>query len=194
MPQISADPDLFGARPSQPEGFRYEPNIVSPDEEKALVGQFGALELKPFQFQGYEGNRRVVSFGLHYDFADKKLKQTRPIPDFLLPLRARAGEFASIASDDLPHVLITEYAPGAGIGWHRDRPVFGDVIGVSFASACRFRFRRQAGKKWERAEQLLEPYSIYLMQGPARTEWEHSIPAGEELRYSVTFRTLRQQA
>lgn len=179
--------------PSQPEGFRYEPNLLSPEEERALIEQFGTLDLKPFHFHGYEGNRRVVSFGHHYDFSDQKLKQTRPIPEFLLPLRAKAGVFASIASDDLSHVLITEYAPGAGIGWHRDKSVFGDVIGVSFASACRFRFRRQAGKKWERAEQLLEPRSIYLMRGASRTEWEHSIPAGEELRYSVTFRTLRQR-
>lgn len=143
-------------------------------------------------FQGYEGNRRVISFGFHYDFGDRRLKQTEEMPAFLLPLRAEAAEFACIAPDELPHVLITEYSPGAGIGWHRDRPVFGDVIGVSLASECRFRFRRRVERKWERAEQVLEPRSIYLMRGPARTEWEHSIPAGEQLRFSVTFRALKQ--
>ena len=95
---------------------------------------------------------------------------------------------------ELPHVLVTEYAPGAGIGWHRDRPVFGDVLGVSFLSECRFRFRRRAGRTWERTEQVLAPRSAYLMRGPARTVWEHSIPAGEQLRYSVTFRTLKASA
>ena len=137
-------------------------------------------------------NRRTISFGTYYDFADQKLKQTNEIPPFLLPLRATVAEFAGISSVELAQVLITEYSPGAGIGWHRDRPVFGDVVGVSFLSECRFRFRRQAGEKWERAEQKLEARSIYLMRGQARTVWEHSIPPGDQLRYSVTFRTLKE--
>jgi alkylated DNA repair dioxygenase AlkB len=192
MAMSSEQADLFG--PSLPEGFQYRPDILAADEEQELVARFGELDLKPFQFQGYEGNRRVISFGLHYDFADRRLKETREIPSFLLPLRGRAAGFADIAPDELPHVLVTEYAPGAGIGWHRDRPVFGDVIGVSFLSECRFRFRRRAGPTWERAEQVLAPRSAYLMRGPARTVWEHSIPAGEQLRYSVTFRTLKASA
>jgi alkylated DNA repair dioxygenase AlkB len=187
-------PDLFGTSPGLPEGFRYREDIVTSEEENALVTQLRGLEFKPFQFQGYEGNRRVISFGLHYDFADGRLKQTREIPFFLLSLRRKAAQFAGLAPEQLPHILATEYAPGAGIGWHRDRPVFGDVIGVSFLSECRFRFRRRVGAKWERAAQILAPRSIYLMRGPARTLWEHSIPAGDELRYSVTFRTLKDTA
>lgn len=183
--------ELFAAPPALPEGFQYWPNALTSDEESELVTRFGELDLKPFQFQGYEGNRRVISFGLHYDFAEGRLKQARAIPSFLLALRSRAAAYALLAPDDLPHVLITEYAPGAGIGWHRDRPVFGDVIGVSFRSECLFRFRRRVGEKWERASKLLAPRSIYLMRGPARSIWQHSIPPGEELRYSVTFRTLK---
>ncbi len=194
MPSSSRQPDLFGAPPLLPEGFQYQANILTPDEEQRLIQQFRELTLKPFQFQGYEGNRRVISFGFHYDFGDRRLKQTEEIPAFLLPLRSAVADFASISSDELAHVLITEYAPGAGIGWHRDRPVFGDVIGVSLASECRFRFRRQVERKWERAEQILEPRSIYLMRAPARTEWQHSIPAGEQLRYSITFRTLKARS
>jgi alkylated DNA repair dioxygenase AlkB len=174
-----------------PEGFRYEANILSPIQEQELLARFVQLDLKPFQFQGYEGNRRVMSFGLHYDFTEQKLKSTQEIPAFLLPLRSKAAQFADIDPDRLPHILITKYAAGAGIGWHRDRPVFGDVIGVSFLSECRFRFRRQVDRKWERAEQRLEPRSIYMMRGAARMIWEHSIPAGDQPRYSVTFRTLK---
>lgn len=184
-------PDLFAAPPSLPEGFQYWPNALTSEEESELITLFRGLDLKPFQFQGHEGNRRVISFGMHYDFAEGRLKEARAFPASLLPLRSKAAAYAMLAPDDLPHVLITEYAPGAGIGWHRDRPVFGDVIGVSFRSECRFRFRRRVGEKWERVSKLLAPRSIYLMRGPARSIWQHSIPPGEELRYSVTFRTLK---
>jgi hypothetical protein len=112
----SEQPDLFAAPTVIPEGFKYRPDILKREEEADLVAQFGRLEFSPFQFQGYEGNRRVISFGLHYDFADGKLKQTREIPEFLLPLRVRAAEFGDLAAEQLPHILITEYAPGAGIG------------------------------------------------------------------------------
>jgi alkylated DNA repair dioxygenase AlkB len=175
-----------------PDGFAYRPGLISAAEEGDLVAGFARLDLKPFEFQGYLGNRRVVTFGLRYDFQAGALQQTAPIPDFLLPLRERAAGFAGLPPAALPHVLVTEYAPGAAIGWHRDRPVFGDVIGISFVSPCRFRLRRRAGARWQRAAVLLEPRSAYLLRGEARTVWEHSIPAGEALRYSVTFRSLKR--
>ena len=89
------------------------------------------------------------------------------------------------------HALLIEYAPGAGIGWHRDRPEFGDVIGISLLAPARLRFRRKVGTKWERTALTAEPRSAYLLRGPARTEWEHSIPPMETLRYSITLRTLK---
>ena len=174
-----------------PEGFVYRPELVSRAEEAELIAHFEALPFREFEFHGYYGKRRTVSFGLHYDFGDMKVHESAPIPDFLLPLRDRAAGFAGVDAEALRHALATEYAPGAPIGWHRDRPVFGDVIGVSFASACRFRFRRKRGSGWEREAVTLEPRSAYLLRGPVRTEWEHSIPPAEELRYSVTFRTVR---
>jgi alkylated DNA repair dioxygenase AlkB len=174
-----------------PEGFRYAPEVLPADEERALVEHIRELPLREFEFHGYVGKRRVLSYGWHYDFGERRLQETDQIPGFLLPLRARAAAFAGLAPADLPHALVTEYSPGAAIGWHRDKGVFGDVIGVSLLSPCVFRLRRKAGAKWERYSLTAEPRSAYLLRGPSRTEWEHSIPAVDALRYSITFRSLR---
>lgn len=113
------------------------------------------------------------------------------IPEFLTTLRERAAAFAELMAEDLPHALITEYSPGTTIGWHRDKGVFGDVVGISLLSACIFRLRRKTGSTWERCSPTAEPRSAYLLRGASRTDWEHSIPAVEALRYSITFRSLR---
>jgi alkylated DNA repair dioxygenase AlkB len=115
------------------------------------------------------------------------------MPDFLIPLRERAAAFADLEPDGLQHALVTEYQPGVSIGWHRDRPHYDDVIGVSLLSPCTFRLRRKHGASWERASLRLEPCSIYLMRGPSRDQWDHSIPAVDALRYSITFRSLRDE-
>jgi alkylated DNA repair dioxygenase AlkB len=184
-------PNLFDRGPAAPAGFRYQPDILSPDEERDLVPHFAALPFREFEFHGYVGKRRVVSFGWHYDFTDARLRQTEAMPSFLLPVRDKAAAFAGVAAGAVEHVLLTEYGAGAGIGWHKDKAVFGDVIGISLLAPCTFRFRRKAGTRWERASLIAEPRSAYLLTGPSRTEWEHSIPAVDSLRYSITFRTLR---
>jgi alkylated DNA repair dioxygenase AlkB len=171
------------------EGFEYRPELVSLDQQAELIERFRALDFKPFEFHGYFGNRRVVSFGWHYDFAASRVRPAADIPDFLLPLRDRAAAFARLAPAQLEHALVTEYAPGAGIGWHRDRPVFDDVIGISLGAPCRFRLRKKRGDGWERAAIELMPRSAYLLRGPVRREWEHSISPLDRLRYSVTFRS-----
>jgi alkylated DNA repair dioxygenase AlkB len=134
-----------------------------------------------------------VSFGWRYDFNGGGFQKTDSIPDFLLPLRNRAARFAGIDPDTIAHALVLEYPPDAAIGWHKDRPVFDDVIGVSFTSPCTFRFRRKTGQKWERRSLTVEPGSMYLLRGQSRTEWEHSIPGVNALRYSVTFRSLAKE-
>jgi alkylated DNA repair dioxygenase AlkB len=175
-----------------PEGFRYQADVLSPEEEGVLVEQISKLPLKQFEFHGYIGKRRTMSFGWHYDFSDSKLKQTEPMPAFLLPVRERAAMFAGLSLDDLSHALVTEYGPDAAIGWHRDKGVFDEVVGVSLLSPCNFRFRRKNGSVWDRYSLTVEPRSIYLLRGEARTVWEHSIPGVDALRYSITFRSLRQ--
>ena len=174
--------------------MRYAPELLTTDEEQALVGEISALPFKPFEFRGYLGNRRVVSFGWRYRFDGTGLGKADDIPEFLLNLREAAAKFGGLDPQGLQHALVTEYAPGAAIGWHRDRPEFGRVIGVSLVSPCRFRLRRRTACGFERAAFTAEPRSAYLLSGPARSEWEHSIPAVETLRYSVTFRELKARA
>lgn len=183
---------LFGNRPEAPEGFDYRADFLSSVEEAALVDRIAALPFAPFAFQGFLGKRRTVSFGWHYAFDGGGLREAEPIPSFLEPVRARAAAFAGLAPEDLQHALIIEYAEGAGIGWHRDRPVFGDVIGISLLAPARLRFRRKQGAGWERRTLIAAPRSAYLLRGPARAEWEHSIPGMDRLRYSITFRSLSE--
>jgi alkylated DNA repair dioxygenase AlkB len=174
-----------------PDGFMYQSDMISSDEEVELVRQIETLPFKEFEFQGFLGKRRIVSFGWRYDFNDRELQKADDIPAFLLPLRQRAAAFAGLAATGLQHVLVTEYSPGAAIGWHKDKAVFAEVVGTSLISPCRFRFRRKLVDKWERAAFIAEPRSAYLLAGAARTEWEHSIPAVDQLRYSITFRNFR---
>jgi len=185
-------PSLFDvAPPGLPEGLAYQPEFLTADEEAELVGHLEALPFAAFQFHGFEGNRRIVSFGWRYDFNEGGLKRAEPMPDWLQPLANRAAAFAGLPADAFVHALLTEYSPGAGIGWHRDRPQFEDVVGLSFLSPCRFRFRLRQPDGWKRASFTAQPRSAYLLRGPARREWEHSIPPLETLRYSITFRSFR---
>ena len=174
-----------------PEGFKYAGDMLTPEAEASLVEQFRHLPFRDFEFHGFTGKRRVVSFGWRYDFAERRLRQAEDIPTFLHPLRELAARFAELDADVLRHALITEYGEGAAIGWHRDKAVFGEVIGVSLLAPCLFRLRRKTAERWERVSITAEPRSMYLLSGPSRTEWEHSIPPVEMLRYSVTFRALR---
>lgn len=174
-----------------PEGFRYRPEVLPHEEEPKLVEHIQTLPLKEFEFHGYVGKRRTISFGWHYDFGSERLQQTDEIPDFLQKARAHAAAFAGLAPEDLQHALVTEYSPGTTIGWHRDKGVFEDVVGLSLLSPCVFRLRRKTGSGWERYSLTVEPRSAYLLRGTVRTAWEHSIPAVDALRYSITFRSLR---
>ena len=186
----SAQTNLFESGPLLPDGFKYEADLIAADEEQQLLREMEKLPFKQFEFHGYSGKRRVVSFGWRYDFNERELKRADDIPAFLLALRQKAAEFTALEAKDLQHVLVSEYAPGAAIGWHRDKASFDQIVGISLLASCRFRFRRKRGEGWERAELMAEPRSVYLLTGRSRTEWEHSIPPVEQLRYSITFRSL----
>jgi alkylated DNA repair dioxygenase AlkB len=190
-PSLAFQPDLLGAPSRTPEGFRYLGDLLSAEEEDALARELEALPFAPFDFHGYEANRRVVGFGFRYDYSRREVVEAPPVPSFLEPLRLKIGEaFDRRPAEAFEQVLINEYRPGAGIGWHRDKPQFAEVVGVSLLAPCNFRLRRKSGDAWDRFSLTVEPRSAYLMTGPSRTVWEHSIPPLDRHRYSITFRTF----
>lgn len=178
-------------RRAMPEGFAYQPDLLSVEEERDLVARFQDLPFRPYEHLGYLGHRRIAGFGWRQDDDGKMVETGEPIPELLAPLLDKVAVFAGLARDSFRHALVTEYAPGAGIGWHRDRPPAVAIAGVSLISPCRFRLRRRSAEGWERASILAAPRSVYLMSGPARSDWQHGIPPVEAMRYSVTFRTVR---
>jgi alkylated DNA repair protein (DNA oxidative demethylase) len=171
-------------------GLDYRDDLITSVEEADLVERLGGVDLAPFRFHGWLGNRKTRSFGWRYDFDDASFQPTDPLPEWLVSLREKAAAFAGVAPDDFVHALLARYDPGAGIGWHRDRSVFDKVVGVSLASPARLRFRRRTPDGFDRANLAVEPRSAYLLSGEARHDWEHSIAPGGQLRFSITFRTL----
>jgi alkylated DNA repair dioxygenase AlkB len=172
------------------EGLRYQEDVVTAAQEANLVNRLGTIDLSPFKFQGWVGNRKTRTFGWRYDFDDSSFAPAEPIPDWLHVLRDCAGKLARLSPVDFVHVLIARYDPGAGIGWHRDRDVFEDVVGFSFGTPAVLRFRQRSEAGFRRVNLDLTPRSAYLLSGEARHDWEHRIVAGERLRFSITFRTL----
>lgn len=183
--------DLFPPTFGGPSGLRYQPDFITDEEEQRIIAHIRALPLQPFQFGAYEGKRQVASFGWRYDYSARKLQEAEEFPEWLMSLTTRIEAFAGPTSGSIRQVLCTEYDKGVGIGWHRDKPHFDDVFGLSLASATKFRFRRKAGTSWERFTLEVKPRSLYVLTDEARNQWEHSIPPVEAQRYSVTFRTMR---
>lgn len=181
-------PDLFDT--PQISGLSYREDILSRDEELRLIDGIDSTALEPFRFQGWLGKRLTSSFGWRYDFDDARFGPTDPMPDWLLPVRDRAAVFAGLDPASLAQALLIRYDPGAGIGWHRDRPVFDHVVGISLGVPAPLRFRRRKAEGFDRVTVPLAPRSIYHLHGEARYEWEHSIAEMEVTRWSITFRTL----
>jgi len=185
---------LFGdpAVRAWPDGFRYEADLITVAEETALLDQIRQLDFHAVEMRGVVARRRVIQYGWKYGFDRSRLAPGPDIPPFLLTCRDRAAAFAGVETGSLSEALLTEYQPGAPIGWHRDAPGFELIVGISLLSPCRFRFRRGSERGSERVSITLEPRSGYVLSGAARSEWQHSIPEVSELRYSITFRTLRR--
>jgi alkylated DNA repair protein (DNA oxidative demethylase) len=171
-------------------GLKYCERLISDSEERRLLAQLTPLELAPFRFHGWLGNRKTQSFGWRYDFDDASFRPTEPLPDWLLPLREKAAALAGLAPDAFVHVLLARYDPGAGIGWHRDRDVFESVVGVSLNTPAVLRFRQRTASGFRRASLEVAPRSAYFLSGESRWHWEHSIAPADRLRFSITFRSL----
>ena len=171
-------------------GLSYCEDVIGSAEEQSLIDHLAAADLSPFRFHGWLGNRKTQSFGWRYDFDDASFSPAEPIPEWLTPVRDTAARFAGVESDDFVHVLLARYDPDAGIGWHRDRDVFEQVVGISLATAATLRFRRRKPGGFDRVSLDAAPRSAYLLSGEVRWDWEHRITPGDKLRFSITFRTL----
>ena len=174
-------------------GLDYRDGVIGAAEEGALIDHLLAMDLSPFRFHGWLGNRKTKTFGWRYDFDDASFSPAEPIPAWLHPLRAKAAAFAGVAPNDFAHMLLARYDPGAGIGWHRDRPQFENVVGISLGAPATMRFRQRTPEGIRRANVHLEQGSAYLLSDEVRWEWEHSIAPGDQLRFSITFRTLSEK-
>ena len=197
MPGVNRDATLFEAPAQVPDGLIYHSEFISEVEEQELIGEIQKVHLTPFKYYQFTGKRRTASFGWQYEFGASDITTAPEIPAFILPFRARAGTLFNMDPNRLVQTSFIEYSNGSPIGWHRDIPQFGVVVGISLGAACRMRFRkyrRARSKQLNRDEILsieLQPRSIYLMSGAAREIWQHSIPPVKALRYSIMMRTLR---
>ena len=183
---------LFPEAADPPEGFAYYDAIIAPAEEASLLEGVSAFAFGEVRMRGQVARRRTIHFGWTYGYESWRVEPGPPVPDFLLGLRVRVAPLAAVDPAALAEVLVTHYPPGAGIGWHRDAPAFGLVIGVSLLGTCRFRFQQGRGAARRTRTVTLAPRSAYVLDGAARSQWQHSIPPGRGERYSITFRTLRR--
>jgi alkylated DNA repair protein (DNA oxidative demethylase) len=177
-----------------PEGLIYAPGFLTETEERDVLAVLATFELHPYVLHDTPSRRLVRSFGLAMVASAYDAGPAAPIPAELEWLRDRCAGLMGREPGELADLLVARYPPGAGIGWHRDAPQFGEVSGVSLLTACRMRFRRGRPRAWETAEVTLEPCSAYVLSGPARARWQHHIPPVTKERWSMTFRTLRHDA
>ncbi len=191
MPRRPVQVSLFDVSAELPDGFRYQPDFISEAEQHDLLERIRGLAFGDVRMHGVVARRRIVQYGHNYSFDSARVSSGLEVPELLRPLRARVAGFSGRRDEEFSELLITEYPPGAPIGWHRDAPPFDIIAGVSLLSACRFQLRR-----YDRTGSVItlevEPRSVYLLAGAARSDWEHHIPPTPALRYSITMRTLRK--
>ena len=185
---MSATLNLFDA-PIVP-GMVFADEFVSAAEEADLIAHIDGVDLSPFKFQQWTGKRLTRSFGWSYDFENGRFAPTEALPGWIEPVKARAARFAGLDPDDLVQALLIRYDPGAGIGWHKDRPVFEHVVGISLGADATLRLRRRSVAGFDRVKVDLAPRSIYHLSGEVRHHWEHSIAPMDVPRWSITFRSL----
>jgi len=185
--------ELFGVPGGLPASLVYRPEFLSHAEEASLLAGIRALPLEEARYRSFTAKRRIASFGAGYDFETNALLPAPPLPTFLLPLRDRVAALANVPAADLAQSNVAEYRSGTQLGWHRDVPRFGIVVGVSLAAPARMRLRPYPHVKHARERALvlvLGPRSAYVLRDEARWRWQHAISPTKALRYSITFRTM----
>ncbi|WP_120716327.1 alpha-ketoglutarate-dependent dioxygenase AlkB [Tsuneonella amylolytica] len=188
---MSVQPSLFDPDPAVP-GLSFVPHAIGPEGERACAARIDAAPLEPFKFGQWEGKRLTAHYGSAYDYQRGRTIPAPPLPDWLTALRADLAAALGVETEPFVQALLIRYDPGAGIGWHRDRPQYGQVMGLSLGAPAVLRLRRRrADGGFDRRSVELPPRSVYLLDGEVRHEWEHSIAPMDALRRSITFRTLR---
>lgn len=185
---------LFDQPPSLPEGFHYYPDFITVEQEQQLLAEIQGTALHPMVFQGYTAKRKVASFGYDFNFTTRQLTKGRPIPAQLGWLLDKVAAHLSISPEEIAELLFTEYPPGSLINWHRDAPPFDRIAGISLGAECLFKLRpyeKSLRSKKNSYSLPVAPRSIYIIEGEARSEWEHSTAPVADTRYSITLRTLK---
>jgi alkylated DNA repair dioxygenase AlkB len=186
---------LFSLESLLPDGFSYYPNFITEAEEKDLMKAVSKASLHAFRFQGFEAKRKVASFGYDWSFDKQRLVKGKEIPPEFEGLIAKVAGHMGIPPTKISELLVTEYPVGSVINWHRDAPPFDWVMGISLMADCIFRLRPYDKAKQSRRSLVSFPVgrrSLYLMQGEARTDWQHSTAPVAAVRYSITLRTLKE--
>ena len=190
--------DFFDAiAPPLPAGCVLAHEFLSAEEEHALLAVLRALPFEAARYKGYTARRRIASYGGRFDYDTNTLRPSPPMPASLAPLRDKVARWLGVEPSRFAHVLVSEYAPGTPLGWHRDVPAFESIVGVCVLGAARMRLRRYPPLHPKAADVLnlaLPPRAAYVLTGSARWDWQHSIAPTEALRYSVTLRTRRGDA
>jgi len=186
---------LFDFPRDLPRGLLYQPEFVTPEEEAALLCAIAPLPLREAKFREYFAKRRVAHFHAdtdtpRYDDGGVDSFTSGPMPPLVAALRDKVAGWLGLAAADFVHALVSEYRPGTPIGWHRDKPVYGIVVGISLAGWGRMRFRPYEAQDARHTVALdLAPRSVYVMREAIRWDWQHSMLPTKELRYSITLRT-----
>ena len=185
---------LFPVEVKYPDGFEYFRNFLTVQEETNLASEISKINLHTFIFQGFEAKRKVASFGYDYSFEKRNLSKGKEIPAVFDYLIKKVSTHLDISPENFAELLVTEYPIGSVINWHRDAPPFDVIVGISLMADCTFRLRPHDKMKQGRGSVISFPImrrSLYVMRGPARTDWQHSIAPVAEIRYSITLRTLK---
>jgi alkylated DNA repair dioxygenase AlkB len=194
MPVMGKQYGLFEeAEPLVP-GLSLWPDAVTEEQEADLAAHVDAAPLEPFRFGQWQGKRLTANYGSGYDYQRGAVTNAPAFPAWLAELRDQLAAIAGITPSAAVQALLIRYDPGAGIGWHRDRPQYGDVLGLSLSAPALLRLRRRTGTGFERRSVELPRRSLYRLSGDVRWSWEHSIAPMDVTRRSITLRTMAGSA
>jgi DNA oxidative demethylase len=177
-----------------PSGFVYHPHVLTADQEDALLAELEAIETTEVKIMNRVALRRVAQFGFNYRYGAGGVRKGAPIPEFLQILLEDIAPLAGKCADDFDQVLINRYPTRARIDWHTDDRHFGPtILVVSLGAEATLQLKQKTATGYRYYSQTLGPRSTYVLSGAARATWEHRILPVKDLRYSITFRSVKKK-